>query len=79
MRIALHGRKTESHLCGKLTIYIFEFKLDVSAKQALEQIRQKEYFMPYKLRNKKIIGVGIHLSSSLRNIKEWEEEEIWRN
>jgi hypothetical protein len=45
----------------------------------LEQIRQKEYFMPYKLRNKKVIGVGIHLSSSLRNIKEWEEEEIWRN
>ena len=61
------------------TIYIFEFKLDISAKQALEQIRQKEYFMPYKLRNKKIIGVGIHLSSSLRNITEWEEEEIWRN
>ena len=61
------------------TIYIFEFKLDISAKQALEQIRQKEYFMPYKLKNKKIIGVGIHLSSSLRNIKEWEEEEIWRN
>jgi hypothetical protein len=61
------------------TIYIFEFKLDISAKQALDQIRQKEYFMPYKLRNKKVIGVGIHLSSSLRNIKEWEEEEIWRN
>ena len=46
---------------------------------ALEQVRQKEYFLPYKLKNKKIIGVGIHLSSSLRNIKEWEEEEIWLN
>jgi len=58
-------------------LYIFEFKRDISAKQALEQIKNKEYFMPYKGKNKRIIGVGIHLSSTLRNIKEWEQEEIW--
>ena len=56
------------------TIYILEFKLDQSAEKALNQIKKKEYFQPYKLRGKKIIGIGIQLNSHTRKIEEWQEE-----
>jgi ATP-dependent exoDNAse (exonuclease V) beta subunit len=58
------------------TIYILEFKLDQSAEKALDQIKKKEYFQPYKLLSKKIIGIGIQLNSSTRKIENWREEDM---
>lgn len=57
-------------------IYIFEFKLNGSAKDTLEQIKKKEYFEKYWLRGKPITLIGANFSSETRKIDEWKQEKV---
>jgi hypothetical protein len=57
-------------------VYILEYKLDESAKAALEQIKHKKYYQAYWEKGKKVIGVGVNFSSETRNIEEWVAEEL---
>lgn len=52
-------------------IYIFEFKIDKSAKEALEQIDSKDYMLPFKADGRKIIKIGANFSSEIRSIDSW--------
>jgi len=52
------------------TIYIFEFKLNGSAKEALKQIIEKKYYESYLKQEKKIMLVGVNFSSKEKNITE---------
>ena len=52
-------------------IYIFEFKLNGTAEEALQQIENKGYAVPYRTDNRKLIKVGIEFSAEERNIKRW--------
>ena len=56
-------------------IYIFEFKLDKSAEEALVQIEEKKYALPYAADVRKLFKVGVNFDSSVRNISEWEVRE----
>jgi hypothetical protein len=49
-------------------IYVFEFKLDGTAEEALRQIDEKGYLIPYQLDERKLIKVGVDLSKEKRNI-----------
>ncbi len=51
-------------------VYIFEFKVDSSAEEALKQIEQKGYASPYAADKRKIFSIGINFSTNERNIKE---------
>ena len=53
-------------------IYIFEFKLDGSADDALRQIDEKGYAKPFALDPRKLIKVGINFSLKKRCIEEWK-------
>ena len=53
-------------------IYVFEFKLDGSAEDALKQIDDKGYMIPYTLDRKAIIKVGVNFDMSIRNIADWK-------
>ncbi len=55
-------------------IYIFEFKLDGSADEALRQIEEKGYAKPYLTDPRKIVCIGVVFSSETRTISEWKEE-----
>ena len=55
-------------------IYIFEFKLDGSADEALSQIDEKGYAKPFALDKRKLIKVGINFSLKKRCIEEWKYE-----
>ena len=55
-------------------IYIIELKLDHTAKEALQQIQSKRYWLPYQRSNKKILLVGINFSTQTRNIDSW----VWQ-
>lgn len=55
-------------------IYVFEFKLDKSAAEALRQIRERNYFSPYADSPKEKIAVGINFSSREKKVTEWEVE-----
>lgn len=56
-------------------IYLFEFKIDKSAKKALKQIKDKKYYQKYLLENKPITLVGANFSTKMRNIDGWKFEE----
>jgi len=53
------------------SIYIFEFKLAGSKEEALNQIKEREYYQKYQNSNKKIVLVGVEFDSEKRNIGEW--------
>jgi hypothetical protein len=52
-----------------------EFKLDGSAEDALQQINDKNYTLPFAADNRKLIKVGVNFSSTTRNIDRWIIEE----
>ena len=56
-------------------IYIFEFKLNDSADAALAQIKKKEYFTKYWLKEKSITLIGANFDSTKRKISEWKHEK----
>ena len=57
------------------TIYVFEFKVDGSAEEALAQINSKQYAIPDKSDHRKVVKVGVNFDSATRTIGEWAIEE----
>ena len=55
-------------------VYIFEFKVDKSAREALAQIEEKGYAEPYGADERKIIKIGVAFDSEKRSLSEWEAE-----
>ncbi len=60
-------------------IYVFEFKVDGSAEEALRQIDDKGYLIPYRAESlcadnaaaKELVKVGVNISTKTRTIDEW--------
>lgn len=52
-------------------IYIFEFKLNGTAEEALQQIDDKGYLIPYQAEGRKLIKIGVEFSATERNISRW--------
>jgi len=56
-------------------LYLMEFKLEDSAKNAIAQIKSKQYALSYKNSPKRILFVGIGFSKEERNVDSWAVEE----
>ena len=56
-------------------IYIMEFKLDGSAEEALRQINDKLYALPFVVDTRKLFKIGVNFSNDTRNIERWLVEE----
>jgi len=54
-------------------IYIFEFKMDGTAREALEQIEEMGYAKPYQTDKRKVIRIGVNFSSTTRTVEDWKE------
>ncbi len=52
-------------------IYIFEFKLDHTAEEALQQIKDKQYARPFQMDPRKLFLIGVNFSSKTRTIEKW--------
>ena len=52
-------------------IYVMEFNYDGSAREAIDQIESKEYYLPFEADDREIIKVGVNFSSQTRNIENW--------
>ena len=52
-------------------IYVFEFKVDDTATNALRQINDKEYSLPYMADTRKLYKVGVSFDSKERILKEY--------
>ena len=57
------------------TIYVFELKVDKSAEEALAQIDEKGYMLPYHSEGKRLVKIGISFDSTQRTISEWKIKE----
>ena len=57
------------------TIYVFELKVDKSAEEALTQIDEKGYMLPYHSEGKRLVKIGISFDSTQRTISEWKIKE----
>ena len=53
------------------TIYLFEFKLDGTAEEALKQIDDKGYAIQYEAGDKKIVKIGVNFDNERRTIERW--------
>ena len=53
-------------------IYIFEFKLDGTAGEALRQIEEKGYARPYEADKRKVYPIGVSFSSETGTIEDWQ-------
>lgn len=53
-------------------IFLFEFKLDKNADEALQQIQDQAYYQKYRLTPKAITLVGANFDSAKRQVTEWK-------
>ena len=56
-------------------VYVMEFKLDGTAEQALQQIEDKQYALPFAKDSRKVYTIGVNFSSETRNIDRWIVKE----
>ena len=56
-------------------IYIMEFKLDGTAEEALQQINEKRYALPFEQDTRRLFKIGVNFSNTTRNIEKWLVEE----
>ena len=52
-------------------IYVIELKLDGSAEEALAQINERDYALPFTADGRKVIKIGANITSATRNIERW--------
>ena len=53
-------------------IYVFEFKVDGTPEEALEQINSKGYIIPYQPDHRKVVKIGVNFDSTTRSIGDWK-------
>lgn len=53
------------------TIYVFEFKLNGTAEEALQQIDTQGYLIPYTADDRQIVRVGVEFDAAERNLGRW--------
>ena len=56
-------------------VYLFEFKRDGTAEEALSQIEDRGYTAPYAADSRKLIRVGVSFDSEKRILKDWKTIE----
>lgn len=52
-------------------VYIFEFKINGSAEEAMAQIHEKRYYAPFEADPRTIILIGANFLTSTRNLDHW--------
>ena len=60
-------------------VYIFEFKIDSSAQIAMNQIKEKGYWLSYLTSNKEIFLIGADFNTKTRRLSGWQIEKIIGN
>jgi hypothetical protein len=56
-------------------IYVMEFKLNGTAEDALQQINDKGYALPFARDTRALYKIGVNFSPETRNIEHWVVSE----
>ena len=57
-------------------IFLFEFKMNETAKEAIQCIKDRNYAASLRLRNLPITGVGVVFSPKTKGVADWDKEEL---
>jgi hypothetical protein len=57
-------------------VYIFEFKTDKTAELAFDQIKSKQYILPFALHDKSVWAIGVNFDSKTKSIESFKGELI---
>ena len=50
---------------------MFELKVNGTAQEALDQINDKGYFLPYETDGKKVVKVGVQFDRDTMTVGQW--------
>ena len=56
-------------------VFVFELKYDGSAEEAIRQIDEKGYLIPYFADGKRLFKIGVNYDSNQRTISDWKIKE----
>jgi hypothetical protein len=56
-------------------IYVIEVKIDSTPEKALEQLKEKQYAVPYAMDGRELIKLGVNFSSKKRTLENWKRGE----
>ena len=65
------GGRTDMVVWMPDTVYVFELKVNDTAENALKQIDDKSYAIPYQADNRSVVKVGVRFDSATRVPVEW--------
>ena len=71
VEVATNAGRIDAFLKTPSYIYIFEFKLNKTAQNALDQIKEMQYYQKFLHLNKQIFMVGVNFDTKIRNIDDW--------
>ena len=71
-KVQSHGR-VDCIIETEKFVYIFEFKLDGTADEALQQIEDKGYAREYATDGRRIFKIGASFSSETGTVEDWKE------
>ncbi len=70
--VSFSGGRADMVIKTNRFIYVIEFKLDSTTAEALKQIDDKGYLLPWHADGRKVYKVGIVFSSKLRNLSAYQ-------
>lgn len=70
--ISIAGGRIDMVIGTNQYLYVIEFKLDGTTQEALKQIDEKGYMLPWNTDHRKLYKIGIVFSSSNRNISSFD-------
>ena len=70
-QVKVAGGRTDMVVYMPDTTYILELKVNGTAQEALEQIKQKHYDLPYHTEGNSIVMAGIRFNGDTRTIDDW--------
>lgn len=73
---ALHMKQVHCHFIKKVEadqfVYLFEFKRDETAENALNQIENKSYALPFAADRGKLLKIDVSFDSESRLLVDWK-------
>jgi hypothetical protein len=71
-----HIGRADTVLITAERIFLFEFKLNETAKDAIQCIKDRDYAAHLRHLNKPITGIGVVFSGKSKGVDDWDKEEL---
>jgi hypothetical protein len=73
-QVKCRGGRIDMVVLMPQTTYVFELKMHETARQALEQINEKGYALPYQTDGRQVVKIGMHFDLNSRTLDDWVVE-----